>query len=227
MTTRLALLVLATLLGGCATADFNYRPEAIRVSEPSLDSENTAFIGDILLRQGRFTEHASIFLSGTIEISWAYRLLPGYYLKQGEDRNTETYLPGGDDEAGAIRKAGLADPWQALIAYKKKNKLCVLTVFGFLECKTTSDFERRTKTVWTVDSFQQTLIYSGKIGDKINISYREFINNRARPAFNNEVEYDLSESNVIGYKGARIEILEATNELIRYRVLRNFNAASM
>ena len=33
-------------------------------------------------------------------------------------------------------------------------------------------------------SFQQTLIYSGKVGNKINIGYRETSNDIARPAFN-------------------------------------------
>ncbi|MCV5664960.1 hypothetical protein OFN50_38635, partial [Escherichia coli] len=72
------------------------------------------------------------------------------------------------------------------------------------------------------DSFQQTLIYSGKVGNKINISYREFSNDMARPAFNNEAEYDLSESNQIGYKGAVIDVLEADNTKITYRLIRNF-----
>ena len=75
------------------------------------------------------------------------------------------------------------------------------------------------------DSFQQTLIYSGKLGNKIKIGYREFSNNQARPAFNNDVEYDLSESAVIGYKGARLEIVGATNETIKYRVIQNCNRA--
>ena len=38
------------------------------------------------------------------------------------------------------------------------------------------------------------------------------------------VEYDLKDSTTIGYKGALIEVLEATNQSIRYRVIRNFNA---
>ena len=76
-----------------------------------------------------------------------------------------------------------------------------------------------------MDGFQQTLLYSGRIGNKINISYREFSNNVARPAFNNDVEYDLGESMTIGYKGAEIEIIEATNRMIKYRVIRNFNKA--
>lgn len=77
----------------------------------------------------------------------------------------------------------------------------------------------------THDSFQQTLIYSGKVGNKINIGYREFSGSIARPAFNNNVEYDLSESTTIGYKGAQLEIIEATNQYIKYRVIKNFNSA--
>ena len=69
------------------------------------------------------------------------------------------------------------------------------------------------------------LIYSGRVGDKIKAGYREFSNNLARPAFNNDVEYDLRESSVIGYKGARIEVVEATNEHIKYKVIQNFSRA--
>lgn len=75
------------------------------------------------------------------------------------------------------------------------------------------------------DSFQQTLLYSGKVGNKINIGYREFSNSLARPAFNNNVEYDLSESKTIAYKGAQLEILEATNQHIKFRLIKNFNSA--
>ncbi|RVU47065.1 hypothetical protein [Rubrivivax rivuli] len=72
------------------------------------------------------------------------------------------------------------------------------------------------------DSLQQTLLYNGKIGNRITLAYRELQNNMARPAFNNTVEYDLSESNVIGYKGARIEVIKATNTEITYRIISGF-----
>jgi len=88
-----------------------------------------------------------------------------------------------------------------------------------------ADYEKKKYPVASPDSFQQTLIYSGKVGNKINIGYREFSGSLARPAFNNEVEYDLSESKVIGYKAARIEVIEATNQSIKYKVIQNFNRA--
>ncbi len=73
------------------------------------------------------------------------------------------------------------------------------------------------------DSFQQTIIYNGRIGNKINIGYREFSNNLSRPSFSNNVEYDLDVSRVIGYKGARFEIVNATNTEITYKVLAGFS----
>ncbi len=81
------------------------------------------------------------------------------------------------------------------------------------------------ESVLAQDSFQQTLIYNGRVGSKINIGYREFSNNTARPAFNNNVEYDLNESPNIAYKGAELAIIEATNQHIKFKLLRNFNEA--
>lgn len=40
-------------------------------------------------------------------------------------------------------------------------------------------------TTKDTNSFQQTLIYNGKVGNKINIGYREFSGDLARPAFAN------------------------------------------
>jgi hypothetical protein len=47
----------------------------------------------------------------------------------------------------------------------------------------------------------------------------------ARPASNNDVSYDLDESTKIGYKGARLKIINATNQYIEFKVISNFNKA--
>lgn len=70
--------------------------------------------------------------------------------------------------------------------------------------------------------FKQELIYNGRVGDDLRFVYREFASRAARSAFSQEAQYDLQESNIIGFKGARIEVLEATNSSIRYRVISNF-----
>lgn len=72
------------------------------------------------------------------------------------------------------------------------------------------------------NSFQQTLLYNGKIGSIVTISYREFNEGIARPAFTNEVTYDLKDSKIVGYKGARMEVINATNTEITYKVISGF-----
>ena len=119
-------------------------------------------------------------------------------------------------------RGGLSDPIQALALKKGEgSELCVITVFGGSACYK-GEYERKKQLSERGNSFQQTLIYSGRVGDKINIGYREFSNNTARPAFNNDVEYDLSSSNTIGYKGALIEVIKADNSSITYKLIRNF-----
>ncbi len=213
-------------IAGCASPKYNYMPKITAISEPPLNTNQVSNVGDVLMRQGKYKEHDAIYLPMKTDVSWAYSLFAGYYLKHGEDEGAEYFLPGGGDEAGNVGKAALADAWKSVMTKKDSKSLCVVTVFNATSCASDVNFEHSKKAVLTQDSFQQTLIYNGKVGNKINIGYREFSGNLARPAFNNNVEYDLSESPVIGYKGAQLEVLEATNQKIRYRVIRNFNNAS-
>jgi hypothetical protein len=218
-------IVAVAAITGCASPRFNYTPNAIAISEPPLNTVQTRHVGDDLVKQGKYKEHDAIFLPTQADVNWAYSLLPGYYLKHGEDEDAEYYLPSGGDETGNVIKAAIADPWKSVMAKREQPSLCIVTVFNIAICSD-HNFERTRKPLLTRDSFQQTLIYGGKIGNKLNIGYREFSASIARPAFNNNVEYDLSESNLIGYKGAQIEVIEATNQYIKYRVIRNFNDAS-
>lgn len=217
--------VAALTMTGCASPKYNYTANVTAISEPPLNTIQTSHVGDILLRQGKYKEHDAIYLPSKVDISLAYSLLAGYYLKHGEDESAEYYLPGGGDEAGRVDKAALADPWKSVMAKKNRQTLCVVTVLNVTSCDDDANFEHRKKPMLTQDSFQQTLIYSGKVGNKVNIGYREFSGSLARPAFSNNVEYDLSESHIIGYKDAQLEILEATNQFIKYRVIRNFNSS--
>ena len=73
---------------------------------------------------------------------------------------------------------------------------------------------------WGKDSFKRELIYSGVSQNTISISYREFSDNIARPAFSQELKYDLSQGTTIGYKGARFEVIKATNTELVYKVLK-------
>lgn len=75
------------------------------------------------------------------------------------------------------------------------------------------------RRVYKAGSFKRELIYNGMSRDAIKVIYREFDHNMIRPAYTQELNYDLLESKVIGFKGMRLKILEANNSFIKFIVL--------
>ena len=226
---RAALILLNFLLiAGCATPEYNYAPQSFEISEPPLGSINVAYVGDNMLRQGTYEEHDAIRLDEEVKVGiiGTYRFTPGHYLKEGQEGDVEYYNPSNTKGSGSVIAGAITDPFEAMMVYTKMPTLSGVSTLNGKVCKNNVEFVRFKQPILTSDSFQQTLIYSGQVGDKINIGYRESSGNVARPAFHNDVEYDLSESTTIGYKGALLEIIEATNQHIKYKVVRNFNAAA-
>ena len=73
------------------------------------------------------------------------------------------------------------------------------------------------------DYFKQEFIYNGRVGNALKFIYREYVDDVARPAFTQDLQYDLAESKIIGFRGLRIEVVSATNTNIEYKVLSHFN----
>jgi len=82
------------------------------------------------------------------------------------------------------------------------------------------DVTKTTFEVWGKDSLKKELIYGGLAQKTISISYREFSDGTARPAFTQDLKYDLSEGDVIGFRGSRFKVHKATNTSITYTVLK-------
>ncbi len=212
----IAFSVLMIAITGCTTVSYNGTNTFVQeVDYPEVGKEITAYVGDHMVQKGTITEESVLLVHNTIDGA-LYDIPAKKYPQLGSDQNRNFYL------ATGVIKSGLADPVQALALEKKEGaELCVITVFGGSSCYE-GEYEIQKQLSERGNSFQQTLIYSGRVGEKINIGYREFSNNTARPAFNNDVEYDLSSSNTIGYKGALIEVIKADNSSITYKLIRNF-----
>ena len=75
-----------------------------------------------------------------------------------------------------------------------------------------------------IEGFKYELLYQGVSDKTLRITYREYINDLARPAFYQEVIYVLNPSGTttINFKKVEIEILAANNNLITYRVNKGF-----
>lgn len=73
------------------------------------------------------------------------------------------------------------------------------------------------------------LLYSGRSGSEVLLDYREFedlgFGSQARTAFYQQIKYDLSASKTIQFRETQIEVLEASNAGIRYKVLRDARKA--
>ncbi len=82
-----------------------------------------------------------------------------------------------------------------------------------------------TPPTYDVDSFKYQALYQGRIGNKIKISFREFKDDMARPAFTQDIEYELDKNGeaIVGFKGLRIKILKASNMDITYSVIQDYN----
>lgn len=233
MLRRCLLVMTALTLFGCAAPREFYRAKSIAISKPTIGEETIARPGDALLEQGTQREYDAIELTEPFGVGvtfGSFTLPAGRYLKSSESyalSNIDYFVW---DEVSSPTQGGVVSGGETLkeVALSKKegSKLVIVkTVNNKLYASDNHPFERVKAIVLDRDSFQQTLIYSGKVGNKINISYREFAGGMARAAFANSAEYDLSESKTIGYQGAQIEVIEATNQFIRYRVISNFSKA--
>ncbi|WP_417489433.1 hypothetical protein [Maricaulis sp.] len=219
---RVLWLVVIFAVAGCATPQNNYVPEAEAFSRPALGELVTRSVGDEMLSQGNIVTRDGIVVETRTTVG-LYTLWGGFYPQTGQD-DAYTYhgfLMGQGGE-GRLTANAFADPPASVQASVDGAQLCVITVFSLHTCRE-REFSREARSIATDNSFQQTLLYSGRVGDRIRIAYRESSGNRARPAFSNDVEYDLSDSMVIGYRGAQIEIVNADNTSITYRVISNFN----
>jgi hypothetical protein len=83
-------------------------------------------------------------------------------------------------------------------------------------------FSQTIETVLDVKNFRREIVYQGKVGKELRISYREYINDMARSSFSQELNFEYSEGTVIAVKGSRIEVIKADNTGIIYRVIKGF-----
>ena len=77
----------------------------------------------------------------------------------------------------------------------------------------------RVFTRYTQDEFNQELIYSGLQGNTIFLLYREYRGRLIRDAFTQHLTYDLTKSKILTFRAALIEVEEATNAYIKYRLM--------
>ncbi len=119
--------------------------------------------------------------------------------------------------------------WGIAINEKNTNEVysALISTIGLVKIRKKDNY--KTSINMTVikslceDCYSQELLFTGAKGTVLSFTYREFIGNIARPSFFQNVEYDIEKSNIIGFKGVRLKILEYTNTSIKYEILKTFD----
>lgn len=221
----MAVALGAMLMSGCTAPVNNYIPQFKSFSLPPLNTVTTSYVGEEMVKQGTDSSSDALHFEQATKIgdTFYYIIPAGDYAKTGQDAVSEFY-------SGINSKTGLVIPNRPMINDPVKNiqvknngEVCIITIFNGTKCDIGNIYKKVKINSSVQNSFQQTLLYNGKVGNKINIGYREYTDGLARPAFSNEVEYDLSESKTIRYKGAVLDIIDANNQSITFKLIRNFN----
>lgn len=226
----LSTVLLASLVGlaGCAEPQYNYSPSVQAVSMPPLNVAQEAAVGGEMLRQGSFQVRDAIYVPELLQISM-YKIAPGYFKKTGESDSGEFFLAAGGPDSGSVTQMSIADPPQALLV-ERGGALCVVTIFNAVTCSrptaavtmaSAEGYERRQQTE-RAQGPVRTLIYAGATGNKARILYRETIAGAISDS--QSTEFDLSASPKISLRGVQLEVLQATDRSIKYRVLRSFGS---
>jgi hypothetical protein len=218
--------IVTLLVTGCSSSSLTPLSSAPQLlQEPPVGEKHTAQIGDTLVATSRLVRTPAIHIAVPVDESTKYLHLPahlkiaaGTFVARYKHNEETCYVPPEpaalDGEridvlvcvppTGGARLVQSDDPDDAFPLHKPIQ------------------FERMTFVDRTGPAFSQELVYNGRAGSVLKFLYREFISETARPPFTQDVQYDLSEGKTIGFKSARIEVIEATNTSITYRVVAHF-----
>lgn len=235
-------LVACMWIGGCATSPItatqSTRSEII--DYPEVDLMVTRALGERLVAKGvRVTgpalEVTRVTQFGKQEgeasvMTCALTVIPSTYFKRGVYStdsiqadcfgpvSAQLTLADGTTNWNCNGKMSIAD-----ICVDRENRYFLASVASRMYLE--QDFQNIHLITGIMNSptnFVQEFIYNGRIGNDLRFVYREFSNDIIRPAFIQEVQYDYSESKIIGFKNLRLEVIDATNIEVTYRVISNF-----
>ena len=214
-------VIVSIFFPGCTSITY-INPSIQREVDPDIGVIATKNVGERMLIQGMARKYDAIHLKDDL---FDGNVLKGVYIANKKIGNYTLYRA--DKKTGALLKETKQYFASDLYIYKTdKNEVgycgysSKIKPIGIIAEKDYDIIEHKS---FAEDSyFQQTLTYQGLNNNIINISYREYINDYARPSFSNEAVYDISTNKQIIYKGCIIEIIKVTSGSITYKLIKDF-----
>ena len=223
----LAALALAIAITGCkSTAP---QVKTTMVTLPSIGEVVTSYLGENLITQGvgYYTDVITVgnMIKYTASFKEAiYSNILGTIIFEADNYSV-----------GINNRYGTEISRTNFLAYDKAdNEVCItqnpwvaypLWMANCFDTDEVSIFRaEKQELVFTKDSLKQHIKYEGKSGDTLKFTYSEFtVGVMAGDAVALKFTIDLSKGNSIVYKGSRFEVVEATNSLITYEIIKPFS----
>lgn len=206
------------VITGCASAPQQIPFTETKRGETEVGTSARAYVGDTVYRKFDIKEQYEGFVTGVVKISGSTITLADTKVQRmlidGSDGGvtrdpiTVTSWMGGAQPAGPLSLIdedgdGAFERYDYMGAASGKIKQPIFV-----------DWEQSNRS----SGFNRELIYQGRDGDNLKLFYREYNDDFRRPAYDQEVQYDLGESEYIQFKGLTIYIEDADNEYLVYTI---------
>lgn len=205
------------ILVGCASAPIQVPFTDQRKGETEVGTSARAFVGDTIYRKFDIKEQFEGYVSGVIKVA-------GVTVTLADTRVQRMLIDGEDggvtrDAISGIGLFGGASPLLPLALIDEDSDGAFESydyqgTKGEIKNPVLVDWEQSSRS----DGYSRELIYQGRDGDNLKLFYREFNDDFRRPAYDQEVQYDLSESEYVQFKGLTILVEEANNEYLIYTI---------
>lgn len=211
------MLLLTSILISCGVQTKLTTPENFTTNIPELNISNNTEIGITLVSKETGYKYNALKITNDKKVKTGFL---SRELKAGEIYINDSYT----SKFNLYRN--INEPTFGIAIPKNGGKQQVFLNNGMgiklFQIKDIIDFKVTHTPVPKKEYFKQEFIYNGRVGNALKFIYREYIDDIARPAFTQDLQYDLSESKIIGFRGLRIEVITATNTNIEYKVISQF-----
>lgn len=227
---RLLSLLLLAALTGCASVRVL---ETSRVDErigqsPQLATDSTATVGSTIFSQYRYWSKTGYRLSDDVAIRLGLGKIVarnGDFLVPAEVEGETAYcteLPSyADPMSGPIKTSCFLD--RAKRGVFSSVKAAPGAIWFENQLPMPTRYEKGELIVAKNDAKKYELLYQGFSAHILRLSYREYINDLARPAYFQDASYDIATfPTEISFRSVRLVILGAGNNGIQYRVISGF-----
>lgn len=214
------LFIILNLLLGCAVIPMTtIAPTVEEYITPSIGSENTVYIGEPLLKEGKTSAQNAIHLLVPHgKRKWTAYHPKGIYKLQGKTDGFTVY------QGSTLEHNGWSQVYPQILEDIDEN--CYLKTNSDKKLLAKTDYKKKKYVEDSSDEYQQILIYTGRDDSVLKFTYREFMSDLARPAFTIDSTYDIEDDKIIRFKGASLEVIKVDNQSITYKLLSGFKSSN-